>query len=299
MDLRRIRHFVVLAQTGSFRRAAERLHIAQPPLSVSIQKLEADLGVRLFDRGPAGVTLTPAGQAVLQDARRMLFCEQQVYATARDVSAGTGGALRIGFVGTTTYGLLQRLLPVFRALYPAVELQLSEAPSVRIVEQLDDGSLDLGLVRTPLMVSTRATLLALERDDLVLALPKGHTLSRREMIELRDLADEAFLMYAEGVATSLRSLVMQACQKAGFVPRITQEATQVQTLLALVESGLGIALVPSAMRRYASDVIAYREIADLPPNAALSLSLAYMAEGASPAALKFRDVAAQVSAKGT
>jgi DNA-binding transcriptional LysR family regulator len=119
------------------------------------------------------------------------------------------------------------------------------------------------------------------------------------MIELRDLADEAFLMYAEGVATSLRSLVMQACQKAGFVPRITQEATQVQTLLALVESGLGIALVPSAMRRYASDVIAYREIADLPPNAALSLSLAYMAEGASPAALKFRDVAAQVSAKGT
>ena len=291
MDLKRIRHFVVLADAGSFRRAAERLHMAQPPLSVSIQKLEAELGTRLFHRGPAGVTLTSAGEAVLREAKRLLFYEKQVVAAASDVMAGTGGTLRIGFVGTATFGLLPRLLPTYRALYPGVELKLSEATSVSIVAQLEDGALDLGLVRTPLMISTSATLLPLEQERLILALPKGHFLSLRDTVRVADLAGEAFLMYAEGVAASLRSLSMEACQRAGFVPRITQEATQVQTLLALVESGLGIALVPSVMRRYASDVIAYRELADLAPDQAMALCLAYMAGAESPAAARFRETA--------
>lgn len=298
MDLKRIRHFVMLAEVGSYRRAAERLHMAQPPLSVSIQKLEAELGTRLFDRGPTGVTLTSSGEAVLREAKRLLFYEKQVLAAASDATAGTGGALRIGFVGTTTFGMLQRLLPAYRARYPAVELHLREAPSVSIVEQLEDGALDLGLVRTPLMVSTTATLLPLEREHLILALPKGHYLSRRDAVRVKDLAGEAFLMYAEGVAASLRSLVMGACQRAGFVPRIAQEATQVQTLLALVESGLGIALVPSVMRRYAGDIIAYREVVDLARDEAMALSLLYMADAESPAAMKFREVAVQTALGG-
>lgn len=295
MDLKRIRNFVVLAQAGSFRRAAERLHMAQPPLSVSIQKLETELGTRLFDRGPAGVTLTTAGEAVLREAKRLLFCEKQVLAAASDVMAGTGGMLHIGFVGTTTFGMLQRLLPTYRALYPAVELRLSEATSISIVEQLEDGALDLGLVRTPLMISTAATLLPLERERLILALPKGHFLVKRDTIRMQDLAQEAFVMYADGVAASLRSLAMGACQRAGFMPRVTQEATQVQTLLALVESGLGIALVPSVMRRYASEIIVYRELADLAPDEAMALSLAYMAGAEPPAAAKFREVAIKMA----
>ena len=294
MDLKRIRHFVVLAQAGSFRRAAERLHMAQPPLSVSIQKLEAELGTRLFDRGPAGVTLTPTGEAVLREAKRLLFYEKQVLGAARDAMAGTGGTLRIGFVGTTTFGLLQRLLPAYRALCPAVELQLREATSVSIIEQLEDGALDLGLVRTPLMISTAATLLPLEPERLIVALPKGHFLSKRDTIRVRDLAGEGFLMYAEGTAASLRSLAMAACQRAGFVPRITQEATQVQTLLALVESGLGVALVPSVMRRYASEVIEYRERVDLAPDESMALCLAYLPGTESPAAARFRETATKM-----
>lgn len=295
MDLKRIRNFVTLAEAGSFRRASERLHLAQPPLSVSIQKLEAELGTRLFDRGPAGVTLTMAGEAVLREAKRLLFFERQVVAAAHDAISGIGGTLRIGFVGTTTFGMLQRLVPAYRAQYPAVELKLQEAPSISIVEQLEHGTLDLGLVRVPVMASTGATLLPLERESLVAALPRGHFLARRDAIRLKDLAGEAFLMYAEGAATSLRALVMNACQRAGFVPRITQEATQVQTLLALVESGLGIALVPSVMRRYASDVIAYRDIPDLCRDSGIGLSLAYMADAESPAAAKFREVALQAA----
>lgn len=291
MDLKRIRHFVVLAQAGSFRRAAERLHMAQPPLSVSIQKLETELGTRLFERGPAGVTLTTAGEAVLREAKRLLFYEKQVQAAAQDVVSGTGGTLRIGFVGTSTYGLLPRLLPAYRAQYPAVELQLTEATSVSILEQLHDGALDLGVVRAPLMVSTQATLLPLEQERLIVALPKGHFLAKRDTIRVQDLAGEAFLMYAEGAAASLRSLAMGACQRAGFVPRITQQAIQVQTLLALVESGMGIAMVPSVMRRYASGVIAYRDLEDLTPDASMALCLAYLPDAESPAAARFRETA--------
>ena len=298
MDLRRIKHFVALGETGSFRRASERLHMTQPPLSVSIQKLEKELGTRLFNRGAAGVTLTPAGQAALPEARRLLFYEKQVAAAAHDAISGTGGTLRVGFVGTTSYGMLQRLMPAFRARYPGVELILKEAISVAIIHQLEDGALDLGLVRTPLMVATGATFLLLERERFILALPKGHLLSRQDTIRLQDLAGEAFLMYAESAAASLRFLVIAACQRAGFAPRIMQEATQVQTLLALVESGLGVALVPSVMRRYASDRIDYRELADLGPGAAMALSLAYMAGAEPPAALRFREVALQTLALG-
>jgi DNA-binding transcriptional LysR family regulator len=294
MDIKRLRNFVTLAEAGSFRRASERLHLAQPALSVSIQKLEAELGTRLVDRGPAGVTLTPAGSAVLREARRLLFFEARVVAAARDAVFSTGGTLRIGFVGTTTFGMLQRLLPAYRASYPAVELKLQEAPSVSIIEQIEHGTLDLGLVRAPVMAATSVTLLALERERLIVALPKGHFLAKRDAIRLTDLAGEAFLMYAEGAASSLRALVMGACQRAGFVPRISQEATQVQTLLALVESGLGIAFVPSVMRRYASDVIAYREVLDIDQDSGMALSLAYMADAESPAAVRFREVALRV-----
>ena len=124
MDLRRIRHFVVLAETLNFRRAAERLHMAQPPLSVSIQKLEAELGAKLFTRESSGVALTPSGRAVLVEAKKLLFHGSQLNEMAKNAVDGTGGTLHIGFVGSASYGMLQKLLPLFRAEYPGVELVL-------------------------------------------------------------------------------------------------------------------------------------------------------------------------------
>ena len=127
MDIRRIRHFVVLAETLNFRRAAQRLNMAQPPLTVSIQKLEAELGAKLFERSTGGVALTPSGVAALAEARKLLFHGSQLGAVARSASEGTGGTLSIGFVGTGTWGLLQKVVPLFRAEYPGVELVLQEA----------------------------------------------------------------------------------------------------------------------------------------------------------------------------
>jgi len=297
VDLRRIRHFVVLAETLNFRRAAERLHMAQPPLSVSIQRLEAELGTKLFVRETTGVSLTPSGRAVLVEARKLLFHGAQLAETARNVLDGTGGTLCIGFVGTTTWGMLQRLVPAFRAEYPGVELVLREATSVSIVQQVEDHALDIGLVRTPLLQSTSATLVPLEEDTFIAALPRGHALAGKGPLRLSNLANETFVMYGANAAAGLHSAAMLACQEAGFVPKVSQQAVQVQTLLALVESGLGVALVPSVMQRYASDRIVYRPLTDVSAGASLGLSLVYMADSESPAAAHFRKLAVRLRAQ--
>jgi DNA-binding transcriptional LysR family regulator len=293
MDLRRIRHFVVLAETLNFRRAAERLHMAQPPLTVSIQKLEAELGTRLFTRDARGVALTPAGRSILTEARKLLFHDSQLREVALATLAGTGGVLQVGFVGSTTYGMLQRLLPRFRAEYPGVELILREATSVSILQQLEDNVLDIGLVRVPLLQTSGATLVPLERDEYVAALPRGNDLAKKGLLKLADMAGESFVMYAADHAAGLYSTAMFACQQAGFIPRVTQQAIQIQTVLALVESGLGVALVPSIMQRHVSDKIVYRPFVDFPATASIGLSLAYMADTASPAVNRLREIAAR------
>lgn len=299
MDLRRIRHFVTLAETLNFRRAAERLHMAQPPLSVSIQKLEAELGAKLFTRESSGVALTPSGRAVLVEAKKLLFHGSQLSEIAKSAVEGTGGTLHIGFVGSASYGMLQKLLPLFRAEYPGVELVLREATSVAIMQQLEDRNLDIGLVRVPLLLSSRATLVSLERDHYIAALPRVNTLAVNgsstgaSPLRLSDMAAEPFVMYAPTHAAGLHSTAMLACQLAGFLPRVAQQAVQVQTVLALVESGLGVALVPSVMEKFARHNIVYRTLVDVSEQAAIGLSLAYMADTESASASLFRKVASR------
>jgi DNA-binding transcriptional LysR family regulator len=288
MDLKRIHQFVILAETLNFRRAAERLNMAQPPLSVSIQKLEEELGTKLFVRGAGGVSLTLGGQAILKDARQLLFHGSQLHETAKGVRNGTGGTLQVGFVGSTTYGLLQKLLPLFRAEYPGVELLLREATSVAILQQLEDKSLDVGLVRVPLVQASSATLVPLETDEYVAALPRGNRLASKGSLKLSEMAAESFIMYAPAYAAGLHATTMLACQQAGFVPRVVQQATQIQTVLALVESGLGVALVPSVMRRFTSDRIVYRPLVGLSQSVSIGLALAYISDSESSAASRFR-----------
>lgn len=291
MDLRRIRHFVVLAETLNFRRAAERLHMAQPPLSVSIQKLEAEVGAKLFVRSPNGVNLTPSGKSALTEARRLLFHGSQFAQIAKSASDGTGGTLHVGFVGSTTFGMLQKLVPQFRAAYPGVELVLREATSARIVQMVEEDRLDVGLVRTPLLHSSTATLVPLEQDRFIAALPRNHRLANAGQLALADLADEPFIMYNRTEAAGLHTAAMLACQEAGFLPRIAQEAVQVQTVLSLVESCLGVALVPSVMQRSTNDMIVYRVFNDFAPLANIGLALIYQPEMESPAARRFRALA--------
>lgn len=295
MDLRRLRHFVVLADTLNFRRAAERLNMAQPPLTVSIQKLETELGLRLFERGTSGVRLTAGGQAVLVEARKLLLQSVQLGAVARHALDGSGGTLHIGFVGTSTWGMLQQVIPRFRATHPGVELVLHEATSVNVLQRLEEHSLDVGFVRTPVFRTTACTLTPLQKDVFVAALPRGHALDAQAYLKLSDLAHEPFVMYAEHSATGLHGAAMLACQAAGFIPRVAQEGVQVQTVLALVESGLGVALVPSLMQRYTSERICYRPLLDLSAAADIGLALAHLPTVENPAAQRLLATALHVS----
>ncbi|MCD0501818.1 LysR family transcriptional regulator [Bordetella petrii] len=288
VDLRQMRQFVTIAELGSYRRAAEALHIAQPALSVSIQKLEHSVGVLLLERGAKGVSLTPAGAALMADARRALFHADQARQSARRVALGEQGRLRLGFVGSATYMLLPRCLPEFRRRYPDVELELREDSTVRLAEMLRANDLDAGLVRGPLAEDPSLSAWVVERDSLILALPAGHALAGRP-VALAEVRAEPFVMYAPGKVPGLHGVAQALCRKAGFSPRISQEAIQVQTLVSLVASGLGVALVPGVTRAYSTPHVAFADLADAEARDVLALSLVSHRDTSCAPVLKLRD----------
>ncbi|MGI4903812.1 MAG: LysR substrate-binding domain-containing protein, partial [Janthinobacterium lividum] len=226
----------------SFRKAAERLHMAQPPLSVAVRRMEEEFGGALFVRGRRGVKLTPLGEAILDDARQVVFHAEQLRQSAATALSGLSGSLRIGFIGSAIHFLLPRVIPLFRERYPKVVLQLHESTTSQILRDVESGVIDLGLIRYPIIEASSAAIDVVEHDTLVAALPVDNPLARHRLLRLAECADEPFIAYSAAAAPNLRGLVMLACQAAGFTPRIVQEAVQVQTLVSLVESGLGMAL---------------------------------------------------------
>jgi len=289
MNFRQINQFLAVAETQSFREAAEKLHIAQPPLSTGIRRLEVDLGVQLFDRGRRGVRLTEAGHAVLADAQKIVFHAQQMRVTVEALQQGIGGRLRVGFVGSATYRLLPRVLPLFRESYPKVELDLREGTTTQILNDLEAGALDLGLVRFPVAVTTPVRITPVEWDRLVVALPADHRLSRRRRLALSDLADESFILYSASHASNLRTQVLMVCQTAGFAPRVTQEAVQVQTVVSLVESGIGVALVPAASSTGVIRRVVFRDV-EVDASLAVALGVAVLPGAEGRAARRFRQI---------
>lgn len=290
IELRSLRQFVVIAELGSYRRAAQALFIAQPALSVSIRKLEDAVGATLFERGARGVTLTDAGAALLGDARRALFHAEQGREAARMVALGEGGRLRVGFVGSATYALLPRCVPAFRHRYPQVRLELMEATSVEAVAQLRDSRLDAAVVRGPVTADDVIEVHEVERDDLWLVVPATHPLAARRTVGLADCREESFVTYAAGSVPGLHNTALSACRRAGFEPHVGQEATQVQTVVSLVASGLGVALVPGVTRSFTHPAVRFVRLRDAASRGALSLSLVLLRHTPSPAALRLRDV---------
>jgi DNA-binding transcriptional LysR family regulator len=293
LDLRRIRHFVVLAETLNYRKAAQLLHMTQPPLTVSIQKLEAELGVRLFERDAKGVQLSRSGRAVLVEAQQILQHAEAFAEMATLAENGRAGVLRIGFTGSATHGVLQRLVPCLRAELPKLELLLREGSSMGIVQALATGDIDAGFLWTPVLKPMGAEFQILQRDTLVAALPRGHRLASKKSLRLADLAQEPFILYDALQAEGMRSVCMMACQRAGFVPRAAQEAVQVRTVLTLVETGLGIALVPGVVQQPPSELIAFRALEDLREDRPIGLALAYRPQPAHPTVAALRTIAAR------
>lgn len=294
MHVRQIRQFLAVAETGNFRKASERLNMAQPPLSIAIKRMEDELGGALFLRERRGVRLTALGEAILEDARQISFHNEQLRKAAASASTGLAGTLRIGFVGSATYNLFPRVLPVFRERYPLIELELRERTTTQILREIESDQLDLGLVRYPVFEPTHATVTPVEPDVLVVALPRANPLARRTRLKLRDLAGESFIMYSSVAALNLRGQVMLACQTAGFTPRVVQEAIQVQTIVSLVESGMGVALVPSICQRSASDDVVFRPLIAPPEHLAIAIAAVTRPETEPRTVTRFRETLAEL-----
>lgn len=294
MDLRQLRQFVAVAEARSFRRAAERLYMAQPPLSVAIRKLEEEIGATLFERGSRGVRLTAAGQAAYDAALKCLRDAEEVASAARAVAKGEAGRLRIGFIGSVTFGLMPRLIRDFSRCYPNVKLELHEATNAEALAAVEGETLDIGFIRLPTPRPSAVKFQLIERDRFCVALPAKHPLANRKTVAMKDFADEPFIGYAPSRAGGLHAAVTELLLRAGVSPSVTQEAVQVHTVIGLVESGLGVALVPSVNAAFASKRVAFRPIRDLPKDAVIGIALAYHATQESVVARRFRDTVAEV-----
>jgi DNA-binding transcriptional LysR family regulator len=286
VELRQLRYFVTLAETGNFHRAAERLNISQPPLTVAIRKLEAELGATLFDRGSRGVTLTPAGRSSLEIARATLAQADRFREAVREGAVGERGRLRVGFVGSATFELLPRLITEYRRRYPAVELVLEEATSTEITRKLAATELDVGLVRLPLLHIAAVDTRVIDPDELHAAIPDGSPFASADSVELSALAQQPFILQSR--ISVLHSITLTACQKAGFMPIVAQEAAQLSAVLALVRSGLGVALVPSRAARSVPQGVRLVRLAQQVP---VLTGVALPRERASPLARNFAAIA--------
>lgn len=260
MELRQLRYFVAVAETGNFTRAAEVLHVSQPPLSTQIKALEAELGVQLLERGPRGAVLTPAGTGFLEDARLVLARLDLARRRARAAGQGEVGLLSIGFVSIADYGILPPALKAFRAAHPRVEVQLHELTTDAQVRELRAARLDLGIGLAP-VDEPDLDFEHLLYEDLVLAAPSGHPATRKAAsVDLGTLAAEPFIVPPRDVAPGLYDLVISCCRAAGFAPRITQHARQMQTVIGLVSSGMGVALVPASVQNLKRPGVHYRRL---------------------------------------
>lgn len=292
---RQLQQFVAVAEELSFRRAAQRLHMAQPPLTQAIQRLERSLGLELFARSHGGVQLSAAGQAFLAEARRALAQIDRAVAAARSAAAGTRGRLRLAFVPSAGLGIVPQIVAAFRNLHPEVELELRGETTTMQLESLRTDRIDAGILVPPLRDAgdVRITPLAIER--LVAALPAGHPLAVRERIHLAQLADEPFVLFPLVQGPAFLNAILVACQRAGFFPRVVAESPQLQMLLTLIACGMGVSLVPAAMRAVRFENVHYAELTDR-PQPRYQLATASLAQAASPVLSHFLAVAQKAAA---
>ena len=297
MELRHLRYFVAVAEELHFSRAAERLHMAQPPLSQQIRQFEDELGVALFIRTRRSVRLTDAGRVILEDARRTLAQAAKIALDARRAAQGEAGILRLGFSGAAPYTTLPTLLRAFRTQFPDVALSLFERSSEEQIELLATGAIDAGLIRLPVANLPPSLIVrSIVREPLMLALPRGHRLARQRTVPIRALAREPFIMIPRHVAPGLFDTIDRACRRAGFAPIIGQEAVQIQTIVSLVSAGLGVAIVPASIRNLQRSRVVYRALS--PGSATTEMALAYDRENPSAVLRTFIGVVTNLVREG-
>lgn len=280
MDLRHLRYFVAVAEERHFGRAAERLHMAQPPLSQSIRQLESELGVTLLQRTTRRVDLTEAGRAYLERARSILGDVEGAADLARRVAAGSVGHLTIGCVGTATYSVLPTLSRRLSDELPGVDFAFrGEMLVPDQLTALHDGAIDVALLRPP-VADLSLAVEPLRSDRLMVAVPADHGLAAQAEIRARDLARVDLIVHSADRRSVMYGVVLRLLHDAGVDPQIRHEVGETSTLLTLVAGGLGAAIVPEPVTALALEGVAYRPLVQ--PAASVELAVAHRADRTEP-----------------
>jgi DNA-binding transcriptional LysR family regulator len=265
VELRHIRSFLSIAETLHFGRTAELIHLSQPALSLQIRALEEEVGVRLFERNRRKTTLTAAGFAFRDDAAAALSQLEQAIRRARLAAQGKRGLLRIGFVSTAGSELVADIVRQFRELNPEVEFSLRNILTAEQVQMLETGSLDIGFLRLPIGGYPALDVVTVHREPFVLVVPSSHKLAKRKRVRLRELAGQDFVMYERTYAPGFHDLIFGMLRDARIVPNVAQTAAEISTLISLVDSHTGIAILPaSAVKHSVASVVACDIVDQIP-----------------------------------
>ncbi len=297
MELRHLRHFVVVAEEQSIGRAAVRLHISQPPLTRQIQQLEAEVGAALFERTTRGVELTDAGRILLEEARNLLSLAAMAADRAHKAGRGTLGRIDVGIFGSGIFGTIPKILLAFRQTYPEVDIVLHSMDKGQQVDALRQRRINVGFNRllqpTDDIASERILL-----EDLYVGISRSHPLSRERELHVRDLAGQPLVMFPSGTRPSFIDWMFNLCREEGFAPQVAQEVGDAVNGLALVASGFGLCVVPESATNLKLPGVVYRPLRRTPAPQ-VDLSCIYRADDHSKVLSSFLEIARTFRSAGT
>ncbi|WP_436327480.1 multidrug efflux pump transcriptional activator SxtR [Acinetobacter baumannii] len=291
MELRHIRYFLAVAEEKNFTKAAQRLNMSQPPLSMQIRDLEEELGADLFIRSPHGVELTEAGLAFLNAIQPVQQRVEDAANLVKQVANGEVGQLRLGFTGTSMLNpLIPKCVRYFQQQYPKVNLKLEEANTLLLIDLLLEDRLDVAIIRSPRNMPDSLILQELLAEPLIAALPsESFQLDyASHEIDLTALRELDFIVSPPSVSAGLFDAIKQACHERGFEPKIGQNAPQIVSILSLVSANLGVSLVPESTKQLQIQGVAYRSLKAPVPT--VGLGLAYKKHAPSQMAINFASV---------
>ena len=273
MELRHIRYFLALVEEGNFTRAAARVGIAQSPFSSQIRDLEEEVGARLFHRVPHGAELTLAGQAFLEVVRTMPATAEKAAHAARRAARGETGRLKVGFTASFAFNpVFPAAVRAFRQAYPDVDLVLEEANTPRLLEGLEDETLDAAFLRPGSKMAEAFQLRLLSEEPLLAALPASHPAASSEKVDLADLAGQRLLLFPREAGPTLFDSVIGAFRAAGVEPDPGQSSPQLAFVVSLVAAGMGVSVLPASMSQLSIPGVVFRALKGQAPTTRLSLA---------------------------
>jgi DNA-binding transcriptional LysR family regulator len=285
MDIRQLELFIAVAEELHFGKAAERLHMSQPPLSQQIRQMETSLGVKLFKRTTRSVELTPAGQSFLTQARLVIDAMTAAELAAKAMGTGIFGRVRLGFAGAATRHLLPKLAREVKSRYPNIDLVLIGNLYANAAQAaLSRGEIDLGFVRLPFTlpgISYRA----IEEETLMCVVPEDHELAKKKSVSLLDLADEPFVSFPRDSGSTLRVITNKVCWEYGFMPNVVQEAPDSYTIHAMVAAGQGVSIALSSTSTLNQPGVVYLPIVETMPRLQSAIAWNTKSDSAAVAAV--------------